>query len=158
MGTVAAPGHTVLVTADTAFIKSSRNGDDGPGCGAPSIFTATAVSATTRWSVDVTYSAGSSGSTRQFTLAAASCGSAFFACPPSSSVATHVVRNVAFHAVDAAATRAIAAVSPLATAARSAATAPFWIVDMARKYARVTSLVLRGKPKLANRSRPRARW
>ena len=41
----------------------------------------------------------SSGSTRQLTVAAASCGSAFLACPPSSWVATHVVRSVAFQAV-----------------------------------------------------------
>ena len=74
----------------------------------------------------------SSGSTRQLTFAAASCGSAFFACPPSSCVATHVVRSVAFQGVDAFATRAIAAVSPSRDLRRDRrSTGPFSIFDIA---------------------------
>src|ERR1039458_4845698 len=58
-----------------------------------------------------------SGRTRQFTFAAASCGSALRACPPSSIVATQVVRSMEFQTGELPATRSIAAGSPLAAAA-----------------------------------------
>ena len=34
------------------------------------------------------------GTMRQFTFAVADCGSALYACPPASRVATHVVRSI----------------------------------------------------------------
>ena len=55
----------------------------------------TASSAITLFKAPRTFSVESPGSRRQFTLAAASCGSALRACPPSSIVATQVVRNCA---------------------------------------------------------------
>src|SRR5690242_21131174 len=152
IGTVATPGQSSDVRPLTALSKSSRIGDGGAPRGAPLTINFTAVSPITLRSVSVTYSTLSSGSTRQLTLAAASCGSAFNACPPSSIVATQVVRSVAFQGVDACASRVIAAVSPFAAAARSALTGPFSIVDIAWKYARVTSFVLSGNPKRDNRS------
>ena len=105
-----------------------------------------------------TYSTESSGRTRQFTLAAASCGSAFLACPPSISVATQVVRSVAFQAVVACATFCIASADPPAAAVRSSFTGPVSIFDIASKYARVTSLVFNGKPNFDSRSRAAAKW
>ena len=112
----------------------------------------------TRFKVFVTSSTVSSGSTRQFTLAAASCGNAFLACPPSSWVATHVVRSVAFHEVAARATRCIAAWSLLATFAKSSRMEPSSIDDMAAKYACVTRLVFKGKLNFDSRSSAPARW
>src|SRR5678816_4681970 len=93
IGSVATLGQIVVVVVLTAAIRSSRIGDGGAPCGVPSITIETAVSLTIRLSVDVTYSEVSSGCTRQFTFAPASCGRAFLACPPSSCVATHDVRS-----------------------------------------------------------------
>ena len=154
---MATPGQIVVVVVLTAAIRSSRIGDGGAPCGVPSITIETAVSLTIRLSVDVTYSEVSSGCTRQFTFAPASCGRAFLACPPSSCVATHVVRSVAFHAVVAAATRLIAAVSPFETFMRSPLIGPFSMPDIALKYDRVMSLTLRGNANFDNRSSAPAR-
>ena len=52
----------------------------------------------------------------------------------------------------------MAAASPFATAARSAFMGPFPISDIARKYARVTSLVLSGNANRESRSSAPARW
>ena len=132
-------------------------GDGGPIETSPTIVTLTCSSAMTCFSVAVTYSGFSSGSTRQFTFAAASCGSAFFAWPPSSWVATHVVRSVAFHAVVARATRSMASASPSAAFARSLRTGPSSIFAIARKYACVTSLVFSGNANFDSRSSAPAR-
>jgi hypothetical protein len=58
-------------------------GDAGPWATLPGMRTFTSGSAITRLSVLSTYWAESPGSTRQFTLAAASCGRTLMACPPS---------------------------------------------------------------------------
>ena len=50
---------------------------------------------------------------RQLTLAAATWGSALFACPPSSRVATQVVRRTALNQAEPAASRRMAVVSPV---------------------------------------------
>src|SRR5262249_6837821 len=134
IGTEGTPGHTAFVALLIAPIKSSRIGDGGLLRGVPTTLRCTAVSATTFVNCAVTKPIESSGRTRQLTVAAASCGSALIACPPSSIVATQVVRSVAFHGVDPDATRVIAAASPFATAARSDFTAPFSMPDIARKY------------------------
>src|SRR6185436_18920704 len=52
------------------------------------------VSAITRASVARTSAELDVGTIRQFTLAVADCGSALYACPPMSRVATQVVRNI----------------------------------------------------------------
>ena len=62
--------------------------------------------------VSTTSSGRSSGSIRQFTLAAAVCGSALLAWPPSSRVATQVVRSTELNQGEPADSRRIAAVSP----------------------------------------------
>src|SRR6185312_10349019 len=67
---------------------------DGPRVS--SRLTLTAGSATRSCSFWRTLSGDTPGKMRQFTLARARCGSAFVAWPPSSIVATHVVRSVAF--------------------------------------------------------------
>ena len=158
IGTVCTPGHIACVTSVTARRTSARNGDAGLCTASPSCVMATSVSAITLRSDSRTYATPSSGNTRQFTVAAASCGSAFIAWPPSSIVATHVVRSVAFHPVDPLATRCIAAREPAATCARSARTAPVSILAICLKYAAVTSLVFSGKPNRDSRSSAPARW
>src|SRR5215468_2102600 len=111
-GTTVTPGHILEVMRVAASRTSGRRGEDGPRPGSPNFLTVTCSSATIFFSVDSTYSGESSGRTRQFTVAAASCGSAFKAWPPSSMVATQVVRKVEFHAGEAAATRSIAGCEP----------------------------------------------
>src|SRR5215203_1513148 len=133
IGTAGTPGQSDVVTAVMADMRSSRRGEGGPLWGVPSTVITIAVSAMIRWSVDVTDATDSSGNTRQLTFAVAICGRAFLAWPPSSCVATHVVRSVAFHAVDAPATRLIATVSPSETRARSALMGPFSMPAIARK-------------------------
>src|SRR5438552_18367772 len=101
IGTAGTPGHIVSVRRLTALNTSGRIGEAGPLLTSPGFDTFTSASANTLINVLRTYSTESSGSTRQFTFAAANWGSAFLACPPSSSVATQVVRSVAFHAGEA---------------------------------------------------------
>ena len=91
-GTMGTPGHIVAVAASIAAITSGLKGDAGLGLAWPTAVTLTPESATTRSSVRRTASGASPGRIRQFTTALARCGSAFSACPPSSIVATHVVR------------------------------------------------------------------
>ena len=100
-----------------------------------------------------------SGSTRQFTFAFASWGSAFGACPPSSWVATHVVRMVALY-TECADNRRAAAVSlgSRAIARMSAAVWPVSTFASCSKYPRVTSFRRTGKSKLARRPSAAERW
>ena len=78
---------------------------------------------------------------RRKLVLAASCGSAFSACPPSSCVATQVVRIIAFSGADVFAIRSIAALSPFATADMSAAMAPVSFLADFSKYAFVMSVM-----------------
>src|SRR5262252_831689 len=94
LGTTGTPGHIFEVTRVAASRTSGRRDEDGPRENSPIDLTETCSSATTFLRADSTYSGESSGRTRQFTVAAASCGKAFSAWPPSSMVATHVVRRV----------------------------------------------------------------
>src|SRR5438046_112035 len=70
-----------------------------------------------------TRSTESSGNRRQLMLAAANWGKALLACPPSSCVATQLVRIIAFSGGDAAPIRRMASRSPSATRIISAASA-----------------------------------
>src|ERR1700679_2120588 len=144
IGTVCTPGQIFSVVVVTAASTSGRIGEAGLAATGRIEVIETCSSLTTCFSADSTYSGESSGSTRQLTVAAASCGRAFMAWPPSSSVATQVVRRVAFQVGEAAATFCIASVEPAATAARSFLIAPVSIFDICRKYAVVTLLVFSG--------------
>src|SRR6266545_3550728 len=97
LGTTAAPGHIAAVMLSTGSSTSGTSGDGGDGFGSENTLTCTAVSATSRRMVSTTSSGRSSGSIRQFTFAAANCGSALYAWPPSSRVGTQVVRSTALN-------------------------------------------------------------
>ena len=75
----------------TAFTTSFRSGDASLDSGSPTSVTST-LSPTTFCRSRRTSSIFTPGKMRQLTFAAADCGNAFGACPPDSSVATHVVR------------------------------------------------------------------
>ena len=76
------------------FALSGGGGEAGPRV--PGIVTFTSGSATNFSSLRTHDSAVTPGKMRQLTLARARCGSALVAWPPSSMVATQVVRIVAF--------------------------------------------------------------
>src|SRR5205823_12532180 len=82
-----------LVTRSTGSMISGVSGDAGLGIAGVTTESTTALSLTTRCNVAATSSAGVPGSIRQLIVADAVCGNAFSACPPASSVATHVVRS-----------------------------------------------------------------
>ena len=82
-----------VVTRSIALMTSGWSAASGLGVAAVTTVTLTAVSSTTLTRVLCTSSQGVPGSIRQLTVALALCGSAFSACPPASSVATHVVRS-----------------------------------------------------------------
>src|SRR5438093_3000438 len=86
-------------------------GDGLLAVASPIVVTEILESSKTRISVDLTSAGDSPGSNRQFTMARAVCGNALSACPPSSRVATHVVRSSAF-SYGSAESRATAALSP----------------------------------------------
>ena len=100
-----------FVTRSIAFMTSGCSAASGLGTAACTTLTATAVSATTLVNVRCTSSCAVPGSIRQLIVALADCGSAFSACPPASSVATHVVRSCALYRGLASESRRIAAVS-----------------------------------------------
>ncbi len=118
LGTTAAPGHIEAVMLSIGSSTSGTSGDDGDGTAAEVTVICTAVSATSRRIVSMTVSGDSSGSMRQFTLAAAVCGSALAAWPPSSCVATQVVRSTALNQADPAESRRMAVVSPVSPTIR----------------------------------------
>src|SRR5277367_3675426 len=111
-GTTITPGHNESVIREISFITSGRIVELGPGEDKRAVLTTTCSSPMAAFSVFNTYSGGSSGITRQFTVAAASWGSAFDACPPSSNVGAQVVRSIAFHLGYCAATWRIASSDP----------------------------------------------
>src|SRR6266853_4758464 len=100
-----------LVTRSTGSMISGFNGDGGLGIAAVTTLTVTAVSFTTLLRVLCTSPDGVPGSIRQLTVALADCGNAFSACPPASSVATHVVRSGALYSGLPSESRRIAALS-----------------------------------------------
>ena len=81
----------MCTTRVTAATTSLRSGEASLDIGSPTTFTST-PSPTTPASARRTSSIFTPGKMRQLTLAVADCGSAFCACPPSSMVATQVVR------------------------------------------------------------------
>src|SRR6185437_3458842 len=92
-GTTSTPGKRWWMVAATAFITSGRRGEAGlstGGGGFTSIFTE--GSAIALASVACTAATCTPGKIRQLMFAVARCGNAFNACPPSSIVATQVVR------------------------------------------------------------------
>src|SRR5258708_40248380 len=107
-GAAITPGQSESVIRTICFIRSGRNRDPGMAAADRVDLTVTFSSATTPFKVFSTKSGESSGMTRQFTVAAASCGNAFDACPPSSIVATQVVRSIEFQRGYSLATRRIA--------------------------------------------------
>ncbi len=118
LGMTAAPGHMDAVMLSTGSSTSATRGEGGDGTAGDVTVTCTAVSFTTRRIVSTTASGCSSGSSRQLTLAAAVCGSALLAWPPSRRVATQVVRSTALYQAEPAASRRMAAVSPLSPTIR----------------------------------------
>src|SRR5262245_46982552 len=122
-GTTTAPGYICFVSDSTAVMTSARSGAGGLGLAWPTNDTLIFGSARTSASLSFTEFGDMPGRIRQLTFALASCGSAFLACPPSSIVATHVVRIIEFQYGTCAARRSAAARSgvDLATARMSAA-------------------------------------
>ena len=115
-------------------------------------------SAITRASVFSTSAGDSFGSTRQFTVARADCGSAFSACPALTIVATHVVRSCALYG-GFAESRATAAGSGFAEATERMS-APVCASSNAAartSHARVVSLRCTGNWCFERRVRPAAR-
>src|ERR1039457_58183 len=100
VGSTMTPGHIVSVMRDMARRISGRKGEGAASSSWFAIEITTWSSPMAFLSVSTTYSGESPGCTRQLTLAAASCGSALRAWPPSSMVATHVVRSMEFQAGD----------------------------------------------------------
>src|SRR3954452_16880519 len=94
-GKTIAPGYICLVRDSTTDIRSGRSGEDLLGCASFTKATEIFGSASTSVSLAFTAVGATPGRIRQFTLALAICGSALVACPPSSFVATHVVRIIA---------------------------------------------------------------
>ena len=102
-GMTGTPGHISVVTFSIFDMTSGLRGDDwrcGGGAArfglfAPTIVTPIFGSASTRSSAACVSAGVSCGSIRQLTLARAVCGSALLAWPPSSRVATQVVRITA---------------------------------------------------------------
>src|SRR5690348_4789994 len=100
----------------------------------------------TRASVAITAVSVDVGTMRQLTFAVAVCGSALYACPPESRVATHVVRSIDAYAglrdsVAAATVSAgFATIARIADAISGAETAA-----VRSKYERVTSFNATGK-------------
>ena len=75
-------------------MTSGRSGDGLLGCASSTNATVIFGSASTSTSLSFTDAGDTPGRMRQFTFAVASCGSALFAWPPSSRVATQVVRII----------------------------------------------------------------
>src|ERR1700722_13126104 len=119
MGTTGTPGQIFFEDSVIALKRSGRIGEAGPALDPSIILMVTSSSEAICFRADSTYSGESSGRTRQFTVAAASWGRAFTAWPPSSWVATQVVRRVALNCGVLAARRSIADWSPSATLGRS---------------------------------------
>src|SRR3954465_6814580 len=94
-GPTTAPGYISLVSDSTRFITSGRSGDGLLGCASSTNSTLTFGSATISISFALTDAGDTPGRMRQLTLALAICGSALVAWPPSSFVATQVVRIIA---------------------------------------------------------------
>src|ERR1035438_9962286 len=93
VGMARTPGHMLSVMREAARKRSGRIGDDGPASISRPTVIDTWSSATTFFKVARTSSGFISGKMRQFTIAPAVCGRAFRAWPPSSIVATQVVRQ-----------------------------------------------------------------
>src|SRR2546426_878155 len=91
-GTTMTPGHIVLVIASIACTTSGLSGDGALAFASSTKETAMLGSARTSTSFCLIAAGASSGRMRQLTFAAAVCGNALFACPPSRRVATQVVR------------------------------------------------------------------
>jgi hypothetical protein len=152
MGTTGTPGQNSAVSFSIgAIIAGVSGGGAAVGPRVSSVVTLTSGSATSSSSFARTVSAGVPGKMRQFTVARARCGSAFEAWPASSSVATHVVRSVAFQLGSLLETSAIAFSSLgsrrnafIAFAMSVSPFDPFSFV-MAVKYARLASLNSAGK-------------
>src|SRR5690349_13197192 len=154
IGTTGKAPQIALTDASTALNTSGRRGDAGLGTAVSIGARCTDVSLMTRVSVFSTAEASSPGSIRQLTVALAVCGSAFGAWPPSSIVATHVVRMSALYS-GVRLNRAIVAASaaPAATLRMSAAIAGLAVDAALEKYAFTTSFGLAGKSNADNRSR-----
>src|SRR4051812_45060184 len=94
-GTTIAPGYSSFVSDSTSVMTSGRSGDGLLGCASLTKATVTLGSATISVSFAFTAAGDTPGRMRQFTFALAICGSALVAWPPSSLVATQVVRIIA---------------------------------------------------------------
>src|SRR3954452_24383426 len=92
-GITGVPGQNSFVTSAIGFITAGVSGDGALGFGLSIHVISMPGSLRTFAIVSPTASADSPGSTRQLTVALAICGNALSAWPPSSRVATQVVRN-----------------------------------------------------------------
>src|SRR4051812_39484178 len=111
------------------------------------------VSAITRASVARTSAELDVGTMRQFTFAVADCGSALYACPPASRVATHVVRNIDAYRGSLDRNAAAAESFGLATIARiAAAISGFSTFAVCSKNARVVALSATGNENFGRRA------
>ncbi len=142
-----------------AFMTSGRISDTGLASGVSRVVTATPVSPIAATSASRTVSTGTPGKIRQLTMAFAFCGKAFSACPPSSIVATQVVRVVPTNSGDFDSVSAAAASAGSAANRRNASpTSPGWACPTAPRYARVRSLAITGKRYASTLSIARASW
>src|SRR5471032_2574713 len=91
-GTTGVPGQNSAVSFSIGPTTSERSGEGGLAAGTLTRVTVMAGLPRALTMDCWTSSNDSPGSTRQFTVAVAVCGSAFVACPPSRRVATQVVR------------------------------------------------------------------
>src|ERR1051325_3565108 len=91
-GTTTTPGQSALVTDSIGPMTAGLSGDASLGFASATNGTAIFGSANTDSSFVLIVAGDSPGRMRQLTFAAASCGSALVAWPPSSIVATQVVR------------------------------------------------------------------
>src|SRR5947207_11913842 len=92
IGTIGSGPQTDFTDAAIAAKRSGRSGEAGLGTAVSAAARCTDVSLATRTIVRSIDAGSSPGRRRQLTVALAVCGSALSACPPSSFVATHVVR------------------------------------------------------------------
>ena len=95
-GTTMTPGNISFVSPSTAVMTSGRSAAGWLGCASPTSETVIFGSASVSTIVCLTESTLTPGRMRQLTLAVASCGRALLAWPPSSRVATQVVRIIEF--------------------------------------------------------------
>src|ERR1043166_3000519 len=153
IGTIGTGPQIALTDASMAANTSGLSGDAGLGTAVSIGVRCTDESLIARVSARSTAAGSSPGSIRQLTVAFAVWGSALGACPPSSIVATHVVRTRALYRGVWLRRESVAASAvPLATLRMSAAITGRAVDAAFEKYAFTTSFGFAGNSYAATRS------